>query len=244
MKSRILAAVLAVLLTAVCFTAAVPAFAEGGEDVVVPGSFDRHDYLKVRAILETEDENGVKNGKKLNDKYDPDDPGTWYIITSDGMYGAWFETYNGYAHIVYFFMRPDMDLAGEIDLSDCIRLIQIFCINSHITSVKAENCPELASVDVRSDHDDGRVGSIDFSGCPKLETLITYGNPIESADLDGCTGLVDVDYEILVLAGLAPAEEGPGAPSTGGTSLGLLGAALVALGAAVPAVRRRKNAGK
>ncbi|MBO4562893.1 MAG: hypothetical protein J5772_04695 [Clostridia bacterium] len=240
MKTRIIAAAVAALLTVICLFAAVPALAEESGEGWSPYGYDRDEYLKLRALLETEDEKGVKNGTKINENYDPNDPSTWHIITSDGMYGAWFERYGGIAHITYLFLRPDMDLCGEIELSDCRYLIQIFCINAHLTSVKAENCPELLSVDVRSDNEDGTVRSIDFSDCPQLETLITYGNPIESADLDGCTGLVNVDHEILVLAGLVP-EEGPGVPSTGGVGVTLIGAALIAFGVCPLAAAKRRH---
>ena len=71
------------LLIAAAFilVCALPAFAlpafDGGR--TVPEGYNEHDYQKCLAFLETEDENGVKNGEKLSESYDPYDPETWGV---------------------------------------------------------------------------------------------------------------------------------------------------------------------
>ena len=54
----------------------------------VPDGYNAHDYNKCVQFLEQTDEDGVKNGEKLNDTYDPNDPGTWGTY-SDGDCFQW-----------------------------------------------------------------------------------------------------------------------------------------------------------
>ena len=46
-------------------------------EVSVPEGYDEQDYLKMYAFLEMADADGVKNGTKLNEDYDPRIPPTW-----------------------------------------------------------------------------------------------------------------------------------------------------------------------
>ena len=59
-------------------------FDEGGGEVEVPGGYCEQDYLKLYAFLETADADGVKNGTKLNEDYDPTDPTTWGTTNEEG----------------------------------------------------------------------------------------------------------------------------------------------------------------
>ena len=68
---------LALALAAALILAAVPAFGAGQSDLPeVPEGFNAHDFMKCVTFLEQEDENGVKNGEKLSDTYDPNAPAT------------------------------------------------------------------------------------------------------------------------------------------------------------------------
>ena len=59
---------------------ALPRFAAKAEVTpawTVPEGYNAHDYIKCVEFLEQTDENGVKNGMKLSESYDPNDPSTW-----------------------------------------------------------------------------------------------------------------------------------------------------------------------
>ena len=125
MKKRILAAFIALLLV---FTTVPHISAETASDWTVPEGYNEHDYNKCAAFLEQADENGVKNGEKLFDIYDPSDPSTWGDFEEwDDDAGEvikkprfeWIEADNE-LHlrriVVQYLESP---LAGEADFSDC-----------------------------------------------------------------------------------------------------------------------------
>ncbi len=94
------AAVLAALMAFAVFpVSALPAFEAEKSPVApywtVPEGYNAHDYNKCVEFLEQEDENGVKNGQKLNPDYDPNDPETWVVGSFDAMDGTddWFDEF-------------------------------------------------------------------------------------------------------------------------------------------------------
>ena len=107
---------------------------------------NEHDYNAVRAFFELKDENGVRNGEKLNATYDPDDPATWFY-------------YNQYAQSIYdvspiavwdeenrlsefSILIGNNDFAGEIDLSNCMSLKQIW-VGDRIECLNIMGCDNL-----------------------------------------------------------------------------------------------------
>ena len=98
-KRRILASILAVALVlslgGVNISAATGSPMADAAEVSVPEGYIEHDYLKLYAFLETADADGVKNGKKLNENYDPADPTTWGTTVEDDEEGqstiTWME---------------------------------------------------------------------------------------------------------------------------------------------------------
>ena len=44
-----------------------------------PGGYNDHDYQKMVAFFEQTDENGVRNGEKLSEDYDPTDSETYRL---------------------------------------------------------------------------------------------------------------------------------------------------------------------
>ena len=87
-KHRILAGILAVALVlslgGVNISAATGSPMTDAAEVSVPEGYDEQDYLKLYAFLEIADADGVKNGTKLNEDYDPTDPTTWGTTNEEG----------------------------------------------------------------------------------------------------------------------------------------------------------------
>ncbi|MBR3460618.1 MAG: hypothetical protein IKH21_07540, partial [Clostridia bacterium] len=81
MKKRILAAVIAAVFAVLNVASALPVFAlsESTARYPTPEGYNDHDYQKLVAFLEQTDDEGVKNGEKLSENYDPNDPATWNL---------------------------------------------------------------------------------------------------------------------------------------------------------------------
>ena len=79
MKKNILSVIAAALVFALAFTVlpVLPVSAEIEPCWTVPEGYNAHDYDKCAAFLEQTDDDGVKNGEKLNPDYDVNDPDTW-----------------------------------------------------------------------------------------------------------------------------------------------------------------------
>ena len=124
MKTRLSAIVLAAVMLIMSVSSALPAFAVGmyavkGEAPLpkynTPAGYNDHDYQKLVAFLETEDENGVKNGEKLFESYDPEDPTTWTDSSWHWIY--WLE--GRVSDIRLAFIE---ELVGRLDVSGCTEL--------------------------------------------------------------------------------------------------------------------------
>ncbi len=143
----------------------------------VPEGYSEYEYNKLAAFLEIEDEDGVKNGVKLNEDYDVDDPSTWddgwVFIPSEEPYHVMFISWN------------NKDLVGSLDISGFTELSGLYLSNNNITSVDASNCPELGDVECAY----GAFQSLDFSNCESLSNLICDDNQLTYLNVRGCTGL-------------------------------------------------------
>lgn len=122
---------------------------------------DIHDRNAIRTFLEIKDENGVRNGEKMNERYSPDDPNTWCYSPIDKEDRVWKDGYVGYIDLVEW--RYD-SVAG-------IR-IEPF-------------------VQKRTSSDIGFVGELDLSNCKSLEYAIINGNNIKAINFEGCEALFE-----------------------------------------------------
>lgn len=80
-KLKVIAAILLVLImfiSAMPMQLAAEAMTPPTTRYATPDGYNDHDYQKMVAFFEQTDENGVRNGEKLSEDYDPTDPGTWW----------------------------------------------------------------------------------------------------------------------------------------------------------------------
>ncbi|MBQ4429463.1 MAG: leucine-rich repeat domain-containing protein [Clostridia bacterium] len=142
--SKLIAALALVLAAALLTSSALPALtrAEDRNSVqptwTVPEGYNAHDYEKCVNFLEQTDENGVKNGDKLSDNYDPNDPASW------GNCFRW-TTVNSEQriHKIYADVRQ---LYGSLDVSGCTELTELYCTNNSITELNVSGCTELTEL--------------------------------------------------------------------------------------------------
>ena len=133
MKKRFAAAALAVLLFILSAVSVISASAYDDVGLTTPAGYDPHDYRKLLSFLEREDDAGIKNGEKLSENYDPDDPDTWsYTFTyTDDDGDEWTET----AGVVWMFFNTTMHvrwirsngrgIVGTLDISDCSKVASV-----------------------------------------------------------------------------------------------------------------------
>lgn len=176
---KTLAAALALLLALTAVPAALVA------DNEAPAGYNAHDYAKCVAFLETEDADGVKNGDKLSENYDPADPATW------GTY--WYEDWDGVHEERDRFRWTEadgelrlfevcaafVDMTGPADFADCCALTAIWCSSPGVESADLSGCTALEKFYCQG----GRLTELDVTECPALRTLYIDRNLLTELDL-------------------------------------------------------------
>ena len=175
MTKRIIAAVAALLFALTAMPLAL-AKAVIPTRYSTPSGYDDHDYQKLVAFLEQEDEDGVKNGSKTSSYYAPESPGTWGGVT--------WTTVGGVKHIGEY-DRSSRKLVGSLDLSGCTAMTSLFCYDCNLASVDVSGCTALMYLAVN----ENPLTSLDVSGCTALAELRCHASALTSLDLSGLTAL-------------------------------------------------------
>ncbi|MBR0135578.1 MAG: hypothetical protein IJM18_05205 [Clostridia bacterium] len=198
MKKRSLSFLAAALALVLAFTA-LPSFPARANTVepcwTVPAGYNANDYDRCASFLEQTDESGVKNGEKLSENYDPNDPDTWgtyeaVIWNYDGSYEIfdaprfdWLEA-GGELRISYICLDDqeydeDFGVVGTLDLSGCSELIEVTCIDNFIEALDLSGCTGLFSVLCTSN----LLTELDVSCCPQLTGLLCENNNLTELDV-------------------------------------------------------------
>ena len=177
-KLKTLAAVLLVLVmlgSAMPMQLAAEAMTSPTTRYATPHGYNDHDYQKMVAFFEQTDENGVRNGEKLSEDYDPTDPETWWEYDGDYCRGSieWTTVAGEYRLYEIFFggignYALPLELVGFLDVSGCTALTDVRC----------------------NSWGDIQLTGLDVSGCAALEVLDCDGNELTELDVSTNTGLV------------------------------------------------------
>lgn len=182
-----------------------------------PEGYNEHDYMKVVSFLEIEDENGVKNGTKLNPDYDPEDPETWFAENEwDETIGFFWEDIEGELRLSEVRCYR-LGLAGKLDLQDCSELIELYCgenmletvcvlgctklevfipwANEELTTLDVTQCPALRYLQCNN----CCISELDVSSNPELEVLCLTENPLIELDISNNAKLTMLDCMITSL---------------------------------------------
>ena len=154
----------------------------------VPEGYNAHDYTKCVTFLEQTDENGVKNGEKLSETYDPNDPETWGT-NWDGNRFQWISV-AGEQRIVKIDVYAEY-LFGSMDVSDCTALEWLDCGYNNLSELNVSGCTALYWLDCRSNN----LSALDVSGCTALEYLYCHSNNLSELNVSGCTALEELGCE-------------------------------------------------
>ena len=187
---------IAVLITAalllVCMTP-LAVFADNTR-YPTPGGYNDNDYQKLVTFLELEDESGVRNGEKISENYDPQDPTTWEGTTWE----------NGNIFQIDFY---DRNLIGKLDVSNCTELVELDCSYNQLTELDISNntamwyldCGynQLTELDVSNNTalvylncGYNQLTELDISNNTALEHLVCFNNQLTELDVSNNTALV------------------------------------------------------
>lgn len=164
----------------------------------VPSGYNRHDYEKVVSFLEQKDEAGVKNGTKINKKYNRNDPSTWTYQDGSLTRGVnWTDSKSNKRVLTVDFDSKE-GLCGNLDLRDCTELKEVYSQNGKLTELHVEGCSALESVWCGNN----QLHSLDLSTNKKLWNLVCDSNSIKELNLNENTelkGLLCMDNNLITL---------------------------------------------
>ena len=175
MKKRIAALITAALLL-VCMMP-LSSLADGTR-YPTPDGYNDNDYQKLVTFLELVDENGVKNGEKLSESYDPQDPTTWKGTTWE----------NGRIKKIYFYNKK---CVGKLDVSDCTMLEYLDCGGNQLTELDVSNNTTLYWLDCGSN----QLTELDVSKNTALKEFRCYSNQLTELDVSNNTALTYLDCD-------------------------------------------------
>ena len=165
---------IAVLITAalllVCMTP-LAVFADNTR-YPTPGGYNDNDYQKLVTFLELEDESGVRNGEKISENYDPQDPTTWEGTTWE----------NGNIFQIDFY---DRNLIGKLDVSNCTELVELDCSYNQLTELDISNNTAMWYLDCGYN----QLTELDVSNNTALMELGCSDNQLTELDISNNTAL-------------------------------------------------------
>lgn len=166
-----------------------------GPEYPAPEGYNQHDYDAIVNFLEQTDENGIKNGFKVNANYNPFDPSTF--ATAQNIHILYWKNVNGEyrlgnmitfdAPIAQTYAFPRM--VGSLDLSDCTAMDRLILNGQAISEINVSGCNALQTLECN----DNRVTSLNISNCSVLQTLFCNKNLLTSLDISDCTDLRKLD---------------------------------------------------
>ena len=176
MKKRIAALITAALLL-VCMMP-LSSLADGTR-YPTPDGYNDNDYQKLVTFLELVDENGVKNGEKLSESYDPQDPATWKGTTWE----------NGRIKGICFWRYAyNEKCVGKLDVSDCTMLEWLYCDYNQLAELDVSGCTALTELRCGGN----QLEALNVSGCTALTKLRCDSNQLTELDVSGCTALTEL----------------------------------------------------
>ena len=211
---RKLKAIAAVLLVLVMLGSAMPiqlaaeAMTPLTTRYATPDGYNDHDYQKMVAFFEQTDENGVRNGEKLSEDYDPTDPGTWREYDGDYCRGdiTWTTVAGEYRLCDIFFggignYALPLELVGFLDVSGCTALTEVRCWSSgdiQLTGLDVSGCTALEELHcVRLSYADyysyNGIVELNVSNCTALTDIYCSGNQLTELDVSTNAELDELD---------------------------------------------------
>lgn len=212
-KLKVIAAILLVLImfiSAMPIQLAAEAMTPPTTRYATPDGYNDHDYQKMVAFFEQTDENGVRNGEKLSENYDPTDPGTWWEADSSEIGVEWTVDDDEYRICEIRIGSSSLGMMGNLDVSGCTGLDRLDCSENQLTEINVSGCTALTDIDcsnnkltelnVRTNTElytlrcyGNQLTELDVSENTWLYELYCFGNELVRIDISGCTDLDGLD---------------------------------------------------
>ena len=155
--------------------AGVPRINRSAPELNVPIGYDSSDYQQMVEFLSIADENGVTNGKKLNNSFNAANPTTWTGIN--------WKSVNGVKKL-YLINIVNKGLVGSLALSGCTQLQYIDCSWNNIESVSVNDCALLRYLYVHSN----KLTNLSISGSTYINYFNCEDNKLRRIDLSHVNG--------------------------------------------------------
>lgn len=191
---RKLKAIAAVLLVLVMLGSAMPiqlaaeAMTPPTTRYATPDGYNDHDYQKMVAFFEQTDENGVRNGEKLSENYDPTDPGTWWEADGSEIGVEWTVDDDEYRICEIRIGSSSLGMMGNLDVSGCTGLDRLDCSENQLTEINVSGCTALTDIDCSNN----KLTELNVSTNTELYTLRCYGNQLTELDVSENTWLYEL----------------------------------------------------
>ena len=191
---RKLKVIAAILLVLIMFISAMPmqlvaeAMTPPTTRYATPDGYNDHDYQKMVAFFEQTDENGVRNGEKLSENYDPTDPGTWWEADGSEIGVEWTVDDDEYRICEIRIGSSSLGMMGNLDVSECTGLDRLDCSENQLTEINVSGCTALTDIDCSNN----KLTELNVSTNTELYTLLCYGNQLTELDVSENTWLYDL----------------------------------------------------
>ncbi len=191
---RKLKVIAAILLVLIMFISAMPmqlvaeAMTPLTTRYATPHGYNDHDYQKMVAFFEQTDENGVRNGEKLSENYDPTDPGTWWEADGSEIGVEWTVDDDEYRICEIRIGSSSLGMMGNLDVSGCTGLDRLDCSENQLTEINVSGCTALTDIDCSNN----KLTELNVSTNTELYTLRCYGNQLTELDVSENTWLYEL----------------------------------------------------
>ena len=212
-KLKVIAAILLVLImfiSAMPMQLAAEAMTPLTTRYATPDGYNDHDYQKMVAFFEQTDENGVRNGEKLSENYDPTDPGTWWEADGSEIGVEWTVDDDEYRICEIRIGSSSLGMMGNLDVSGCTGLDRLDCSENQLTEINVSGCTALTDIDCSNNKltelnvstntelytlrcYGNQLTELDFSENTWLDELYCFGNELVRIDISGCIDLDGLD---------------------------------------------------
>ena len=190
-KLKVIAAILLVLImfiSAMPIQLAAEAMTPLTTRYATPDGYNDHDYQKMVAFFEQTDENGVRNGEKLSENYDPTDPGTWWEADGSEIGVEWTVDDDEYRICEIRIGSSSLGMMGNLDVSGCTGLDRLDCSENQLTEINVSGCTALTDIDCSNN----KLTELNVSTNTELYTLRCYGNQLTELDVSENTWLYEL----------------------------------------------------
>ncbi len=190
-KLKVIAAILLVLIMFIStmpMQLAAEAMTPLTTRYATPDGYNDHDYQKMVAFFEQTDENGVRNGEKLSENYDPTDPGTWWEADGSEIGVEWTVDDDEYRICEIRIGSSSLGMMGNLDVSGCTGLDRLDCSENQLTEINVSGCTALTDIDCSNN----KLTELNVSTNTELYTLRCYGNQLTELDVSENTWLYEL----------------------------------------------------